>query len=106
MWLVEGSLGNAPGAVLLHDHTLRGTFDLGRDARKVKALLRGFAIGHSGEDHNFKRVAIELSTETGNDARHVEVVAHVRLSDRDPQGDIWISAELIQARVDFTLIAE
>ena len=106
MRLLEGTIGTPPGNVVLHTTTFRTTVDLGRPATRVKALLRGFHVGFAEEDHNLKHLAVDLDVGYGDDASHVEVVASVRLADRDPQADILMGPELIEARVHFTLLVE
>jgi hypothetical protein len=107
MRFIEGTLGGVPGKVFLHDSTLRQTVDLGSPATRVKALLRGFRIGHSGSDHHFKNLSIDLNAGYANDPSQVEVTARVRMSDSSPTTDgLSIGPELIDIRVDFTLLVE
>ena len=106
MRFIEGTLGGT-GTVFLHDTTLRKTVSVGGPATRVKALLRGFNIGHSGSDHHYKNLSVDLNAAYGNDPTQVEVTARVRMSDSSPTTDgLSIGPELIDIRVDFTLLVE
>jgi hypothetical protein len=105
--MIQGTLGGVPGRVFLHDSTLREVVSVGAPATRVKALLRGFGIGHSGEDHHYKNLSIDLNAGYANDPSQVEVTARVRMSDSSPTTDgLSIGPELIDIRVDYTLLVE